>query len=75
MDGDTESFEILAGVLQVDTLAPFLFIVALPLRCAIDGREEELGITLAKRASHRASVKTLTDLDFEDDISLISDTV
>ena len=28
-DGDTESFEILAGVLQGDTLAPFLFIVAL----------------------------------------------
>ena len=49
-DGDTESFEILAGVLQGDTLAPFLFIVALDyaLRCAIDGREEELGFTLVQ---------------------------
>ena len=28
-DGDTEFFEILAGVLQGDTLAPFLFIIAL----------------------------------------------
>ena len=75
-DGDTESFEILAGVLQGDTLAPFLFIVALDyaLRCAIDGREEELGFTLAKRASRRVPAKTLTDLDFADDISLVSDT-
>ena len=33
-DGDTEFFEILAGVLQGDTLAPFLFIIVLhyPLR-------------------------------------------
>ena len=28
-DGDTEFFEILAGVLQGDTLAPFLFIIVL----------------------------------------------
>lgn len=76
-DGDTESFEILAGVLQGDTLAPFLFIVALDyaLRCAIDGKEEELGFTLTKRASRRIPAKTLTDLDFADDIALMSDSV
>ena len=76
-DGDTESFEILAGVLQGDTLAPFLFIVALDyaLRCAIDGREEELGFTLTKRASRRVPAKMVTDLDFADDISLLSDSV
>ena len=28
-DGDTEYFEIVAGVLQGDTLAPYLFIVCL----------------------------------------------
>ena len=28
-DGDTDFFEILAGVLQGDTLAPFLFVIAL----------------------------------------------
>lgn len=28
-DGDTEFFEIIAGVLQGDTLAPLLFIIAL----------------------------------------------
>ena len=76
-DGETEAFQILAGVLQGDTLAPFLFIVALDyaLRSAIDGREEELGFTLKKRASRRVAAKMVTDFDFADDISLLSDTV
>ena len=76
-DGETESFQILAGVLQGDTLAPFLFIVALEcaLRRAIEGREEELGFTLQKRASRRVAAKMVTDLDFADDTTLLSDTV
>ena len=76
-DGETEAFQILAGVLQGDTLAPFLFIIALDyaLRRAIDGREEELGFTLQKRASRRVAAKMVTDADFADDISLLSDTV
>ena len=67
----------MAGVLQGDTLTPFLFIIALDyaLRCAINGHEEELGFTLSKRASRRVPAKMLTDLDFADDISLLSDTV
>jgi len=67
----------LAGVLQGDTLAPFIFIVVLDyaLRKAIEGREEELGFTLEKRASRRVAAKMATDLDFADDISLFSDTV
>ncbi|XP_035664112.1 uncharacterized protein LOC118407702 [Branchiostoma floridae] len=75
-DGDTEPFQILAGVLQGDTLAPFLFIVALDyaLRCAIEGKEERLGFTLKERASRRIPAKIVTDLDFADDIALISDT-
>ncbi|XP_072033316.1 uncharacterized protein [Amphiura filiformis] len=40
-DGDTDEFEILAGVPQGDTLAPYLFISVLDycLRSATDGRE------------------------------------
>ena len=76
-EGDTEPFQILAGVLQGDTLAPFLFIIALDyaLRCAINGREEDLCFTLTKKASRRVPAKMLTDPDFADDISLLSDTV
>ncbi|XP_072178317.1 uncharacterized protein [Diadema setosum] len=75
-DGETEYFEILAGVLQGDTLAPFLFIVALDyaLRLAINGKEEELGFTLVPRQSRRVPPVMVTDLDFADDISLTSDT-
>ena len=52
-NGYTESFQILAGVLR-HTLAPLLLIGALDyaFRCTINGREEELGFTLVKRASH-----------------------
>ena len=37
-DGDTEYFDIVAGVLQGDTLAPYLFIICLDyvLRASID---------------------------------------
>ncbi|CAH1271031.1 Hypp4539 [Branchiostoma lanceolatum] len=63
------------GVLQKDTLVPFLFIVALDyaLRCAIDGRKKELGFTFKKRASRRVPARTVTDFDFADDLALISD--
>ena len=76
-DGETEYFETLAGVLQGDTLAPFLFIVVLDhaLRLAISGREEELGFTLTPRRSRRVRPIMITDLDFADDIALMSDTV
>ena len=42
-DGETTLFDIKAGVLQGDTLAPYLFIIALDyaLSKAIDGREED----------------------------------
>ena len=53
-DGETEIFDIIAGVLQGDTLAPYLFAIVLDyvLRKTIDGREEELGFHL-KRKSRR----------------------
>ena len=47
-DGETELFDITAGVLQGDTLAPFLFIIVLDyaLRKATNGKEEDLGFTI-----------------------------
>ena len=46
-DGDSEEFDIQAGVMQGDTLAPFLFVIVLDyaLRKAINGREQDLGLT------------------------------
>ena len=43
-DGDTEYFDIVAGVLQGDTLAPYLFIICLDyvLRTSIDNNPEKM---------------------------------
>ena len=73
-DGETEVFNIETGVMQGDTLAPYLFIIALDyaLRKAISGKESELGLTITPRKSSRQRAETLTDLDFADDISLLS---
>ena len=75
-DGDTDEFDILAGVLQGDTLAPYLFIIVLNycLRSAIEGKEERLGFTIRPRRSRRIGPVNITDLDFADNIALLSDT-
>ena len=76
-DGDTEEFEITAGVLQGDTLAPFIFVIVLDyvLRKAISGRESEFGLMLTPRRSSRNPEKVITDLVFADDIALTSGNV
>ena len=73
-DGETDLFDILSGVLQGDTLAPYLFVIVLDyaLRMAIDGKEEELGFHLERRKSRRIGPVAVTDLDFADDIALLS---
>ena len=54
-DGDTEYFDIVAGVLQGDTLAPYLFIICLDyvLRISID-KIRENGFKLTKKRSRRS---------------------
>ena len=67
-DGDTEYFDIVAGVLQGDTLAPYLFIICLDyvLRASID-KIRENGFELTKKRSKRYPAKTITDADYADD--------
>ena len=74
-DGETELFQILAGVLQGDTLAPYLFAIVLDfaMRQAIDGKESELGFTLEKRRCSRQPAVAIADLDFADDIALLAE--
>jgi hypothetical protein len=76
-DGETELFDITGGVLQGDTLAPFLFIIVLDyaLRKAMNGKEEELGFTITPRKLSRHPKEVLADLDFADDIALLSDQI
>ena len=74
-DGDTEYFDIVAEVLQGDTLAPFLFIICLDyvLKTSID-KIRENGFKLRKKRSRRYPAKTITDADYVDDIAILANT-
>ena len=67
--------DIVAGVLQGDTLAPYLFIICLDyvLWTSVDLIKEN-GFTLAKERSKRYPTQTITDMDYADDISLLANT-
>ena len=72
-DGDTEYSVIVAGVLQGDTLAPYLFIICLyyVLRTSID-KIWENGLKLTKKRSRSYPAKTITDADYDDDIAILA---
>ena len=74
-DGDTEYFDIVARVLQGDTLAPYLFIICLDyvLRTLID-KIRENGFELTKKRSRRYPTKTITNADYANDIALLVNT-
>ena len=74
-DGDTEYFDIVAGVLQGDTLAPYLFIICLDyvLRTSID-KIKENGFELTKKRSRRYPATTIIDADYADDIAILANT-
>ena len=76
-DGETDYFEILAGVLQGDTLAPYLFAIVIDyiMRKAVDSKSEELGFTLRPRRSKRVGPVNATDFCFADDIVLLANEI
>ena len=61
---ETEYFDIVAGVPQGDTLAPYLFIIRLDyvLRISID-KIRENSLELTKKRSRRYPAKTITDAE------------
>ena len=71
-DGDTDYFDIVAGVLQE---APYLFIICLDyvLRTSID-KIRENGSKLTKERSRRYPTKTITDADYANDKALLANT-
>ena len=72
-DGDTDYFDIVTGVLQGDTLAPYLFIIYLDygLRTSID-KIKENSFELTKKRSRRYPAKTITDSDYAYDIAILA---
>ena len=74
-DGYTDYFDIVAGVLQGDTFAPYLFIICLEyvLRTSIDKKKENR-FKLRKERIRRYPAQTITDADYADDIALLANT-
>ena len=74
-DGDTDFFDIVAGVLQGETLAPYLFITYQDyvLRTSIYLMKEN-SFTLKMQKSRRYSAETITDADYANDIALLANT-
>ena len=74
-DGDTDYFYIVAGVLQGDTLASYLFIICpdYVLRTSIDKMKDN-GLKLTKERSRRYFAQTITEVDYADDLVLPANT-
>ena len=70
---ETDYFDIIAGVLQRDTFAPYLFIICLDyvLRTSID-KIKENDFELTKKTSKRYPAKTITDANYVDDIAILA---
>ena len=74
-DGDTDYFDILAGVLQKDTLAPYLFIICQDyvLWTSVDKMKERFQAGKGKK--QKIPAHTITDADYADDIALLANTL
>ena len=74
-DGRRDYFDIVAGVLQGDTLASYLFIICLDytLRTSIDIMKDN-GFKLTKERSGSYPTQTITDADYVNDIVSLANT-
>ena len=67
-DGDTDYFNIVAGMLQGDTLAPYLFIISQDYvhRTSVELTKDN-GFKMGKERSRRYPAQTFSDVDNADD--------
>ena len=73
-DGETDFFDILAGIFQGDTLAPFLFILVLDytLKQAYEVSSHDTGITIEPKRGTRHPAIRLHDSSYADGIALLN---
>ena len=74
-DGEIDFFEIAAGVLQGDTLAQHLFIVALDYALREATKDKSTSFILEKREGSRKPAVSITDAGFANDLALVSNYV
>ena len=75
-EGFTELFDILAGVLQGDTLAPYLFVIVVDycMKLTME-KHPDIGFTIKPARSKRHKAVKLADTEFADDIALLTNTI
>src|SRR5205085_5495342 len=73
-DGPTESFETTSGVLQGDSLSPFLFIIVMDWIIRTSIPDDSNGLVLNKRRSSRYPESRLSLAAYADDLALFSST-
>ena len=69
-DGDTDFFDIVANMLQEDSLVPYLFIICLD--CVLQTSRDlmkENSFSLAKERSRQYPAQMIMDADYADDIA------
>jgi Reverse transcriptase (RNA-dependent DNA polymerase) len=69
----SDLFEITTGVLQGDTLAPFLFIIVMDY--VMSNSEEDHGFIYKLHKSSRHPEQKINDLDFADDIAMLENSI
>ena len=69
--GLSNPFDVTAGVLQGNVLAPFLFVVLVDYLLKKATSQLNSGVVTHPRRSRRHPAKSLNDLDFADDIALL----
>ena len=74
-DGNTDFFDITTRVLQGDIAAPYLFIIVLDYALRIAFHNPKLGFEVQPRKSSRHPAIHVTDLDFADDLAIVTEDV
>ena len=74
-DGTSDPFSLTTGVLQGDTLAPYLFVIVVDYVMRKAVVDDSLGFQYQKKRSSRYPAKFITDTDFADDIAILSSTL
>ena len=72
--GCTDEFDTTSGVLQGDTLAPYLFVIVMDYIMRTSLLNNNDGYTVRRRMSSRHLAVTLPALAYADDAALLSDT-
>ena len=71
-EGDTDYFDIVAGVLQGEILAPYLFIICLSYVLRSSDKMKENGFKQTKEKSRWYAAQKNSDADYADEIALLT---